>query len=222
MKNPVVEKFGAWREKWTLLPRVRRACGMMQAKQLALSAVLGAVGVVLGSASFAQEWTMPDVGASGGSSFKLGEMAAFAMKSPPEPLPEITFQDGVGKRLSLASFKGKAIVLNVWATWCGPCRAEMPALNRLQVALGNRDVEVVALSIDRKGFAEAQKFLSSINAKAVTLVADDSAKSRLDLNISAMPTTILINKQGLEIGRFTGAAMWDSEEARKLVERALE
>lgn len=169
----------------------------------------------------AQNWQRPDVGASSGSSFKLGEMAAFETKSPPAPVPDISFEDATGKKVSLGDFKGKAVLLNVWATWCAPCRAEMPALDRLQLDMGAGKLRVIALSIDRQGYPAARKFLDSIKANAVSLFSDASGKARTDLGLEGMPTTIVINKQGLEIGRFAGAARWDSEEARKLIEPAL-
>lgn len=170
----------------------------------------------------AQESSAPAVGAAGDSSFKLGEMAAFVTKKPPEPLPDITFEDASGKEVHLSSFKGKTILLNLWATWCAPCRAEMPALNALQKDLGGDKFEVVALSLDRGGYQASRKFLDDLKASDVRLYADPTAKQGMALKLIGMPTTILINKDGMEVGRIAGEAKWDSPDAKKLIENAIE
>jgi thiol-disulfide isomerase/thioredoxin len=173
------------------------------------------------SGAEAQDFSPPAVGESGQSSFKFGKMAAFVAKKTPEPLPDITFQDANGKDVKLSSFKGKTILLNLWATWCGPCREEMPALNRLQEALGSDKFEVVALSLDRKGYDASRKFLDELKADKVKLYADPTAKQGMALKLLGMPTTILINKDGLEVGRLAGAAEWDSDDAKKLIQSVM-
>jgi thiol-disulfide isomerase/thioredoxin len=151
---------------------------------------------------------------------KTGVMAAFVAKKTPEALPEISFKDPSGKNVTLADFKGRTVLLNLWATWCSPCREEMPSLDRLQQALGSDKFEVVALSLDKQGAAASQKFLDDVKAKALKLYVDASAKSGIDLKLIGMPTTLLINKDGLEVGRLAGPAEWDSEEAKKLIAAA--
>ncbi len=148
-------------------------------------------------------------------------MAAFVKKATPEPLPDITFQDASGKEVQLSSFKGKTILLNLWATWCAPCREEMPALNQLQKEIGSDKFEVVALSLDRGGYEASRKFLDELKANDVHLYADPTAKQGMALKLIGMPTTILINKDGMEIGRLAGSAKWDSDDAKKLIETAI-
>ncbi len=150
------------------------------------------------------------------------KMAAFVHKKSPVELPEITFNDADGNALTLANFKGKTILLNLWATWCAPCREEMPALDRLQKELGGEKFEVVALSLDRKGAEASQKFLDETKANNLKLYIDASAKQGTVLKIVGMPTTILINKEGQELGRLAGPAEWDSADAKKLIEAALQ
>lgn len=150
------------------------------------------------------------------------KMAAFVHKKSPVELPEITFNDADGNALTLANFKGKTILLNLWATWCAPCREEMPALDRLQKELGGEKFEVVALSLDRKGAEASQKFLDETKANNLKLYIDASAKQGTVLKIVGMPTTILINKDGQELGRLAGPAEWDSPDAKKLIEAALQ
>lgn len=151
----------------------------------------------------------------------VSTMAAFVRKSEPQPLPDITIQDTNGNDVKLSSFKGKTILLNLWATWCQPCREEMPALNRLQQALGGDKFEVVALSLDRGGLEASRKFLDEVNAHDVHLYTDASMKQGLELKLVGMPTSILINKDGLEVGRLAGPAEWDSEAAKKLIKQAM-
>lgn len=162
-------------------------------------------------------------GATSGAPAKTGEkMAAFVRKKSPEALPEISFQDAAGKTLKLADFRGKTVLLNLWATWCAPCREEMPALDRLQKDLGGDKFEVVALSLDRKGAEASQKFLNETKAEHLKLYTDSSAKQGTVLKIVGMPTTILIDRDGREIGRLAGPAEWDSTDAKKLIEAALQ
>jgi thiol-disulfide isomerase/thioredoxin len=146
-----------------------------------------------------------------------GKMVAFVKKAAPQELPDITFTDGEGKDLKLSDFKGRTVLLNLWATWCAPCRQEMPALDRLQQALGSDKFEVVALSLDRQGIAASKKFLDEVGAKALKLYVDATAKQGLALKIVGMPTTILIDKDGREVGRLAGEAEWDSEDAKALI-----
>lgn len=152
---------------------------------------------------------------------KSGQMAAYVKKKTPEALANISFNDGDGKALTLADFKGKTVLLNLWATWCAPCREEMPSLDRLQQALGSDKFEVVALSLDRKGAQASRKFLDEVKATSLKLYVDPTAKQGTELKLIGMPTTLLVDREGRELGRLTGPAEWDSPEAKKLIEAAL-
>ncbi len=149
------------------------------------------------------------------------KLVAFVTKKVPEALPDIAFTNDKGEALTLSSFKGKTVLLNLWATWCAPCREEMPSLDRLQKALGSDKFEVVALSLDRQGVDAARKFLTDVKAQNLKLYVDPTAKQGTALNLVGMPTTILIDRQGRELGRLTGPAEWDSPDAKKLIEAAL-
>jgi thiol-disulfide isomerase/thioredoxin len=193
---------------------------------VALSALVGfaAVYVIRGRSDNAPSIgvTAPTANDSPASSEPAsGAMAAFVKKAAPAPLPDIKFQDTSGKDVTLSSFKGKTVLLNLWATWCQPCREEMPALDRLQQQLGSDKFEVVVLSLDRQGLDASGKFLDEVKAHAVKLYTDVTTKQGLALKLVGMPTTILINKDGLEVGRLAGPAKWDSEDAKKLIEAAM-
>lgn len=130
----------------------------------------------------------------------------------PKPVPEIQFQDGEGKELTLADFHGKVVLLNIWATWCGPCREEMPTLDRLQAKLGGSDFEVLALSIDRDGIPAITRFFGEVGVRYLTMYLDSSAKAAPALGAVGLPTSLLIDREGREIGRLVGPAEWDSPE----------
>jgi len=150
-----------------------------------------------------------------------GAMTTFVFKPTPEPLPDIRFVNGTGEELSLDKLRGKVVLLNVWATWCAPCREEMPGLDRLQAALGSDKFEVVALAVDKSGIEGARKFLADIKAEKLAAYADPTAKEGTQLKVIGMPTTILIDREGREIGRLIGPAHWDSAEAKRLIEAQL-
>ena len=138
--------------------------------------------------------------------------AGFAVHESPRPLPEIQFQNGQGKAMSLADFRGKVVLLNIWATWCAPCRREMPTLERLQAELGGPDFEVVALSIDRKGLPVVKEFYEELGLRELGIYIDVSGKASRELSALGVPTTLLIDRQGKEVGRLLGPAEWDSPE----------
>ena len=157
---------------------------------------------------------------SGVNPLSTGAMTTFVFKKEPEALPDISFLDGEGKSVSLKDFAGKTVLLNLWATWCAPCREEMPDLARLQKELGSDKFQVVALAVDKAGLEGAAKFLKANKIEGLALYADPSAREGTKLKVIGMPTTILIDAQGREIGRLVGPAAWDSPEAKRLIEQS--
>lgn len=155
-----------------------------------------------------------------GKALATGQMEKFVV-SEPSPLADITFEDASGRKRTFADFRGKVVLLNLWATWCAPCRIEMPSLDRLQATTGSDRFEVVALSIDRGGASVAKKFLDDIGAKNLSLYIESSARSMAALAVTGLPTTILIDREGRQLGRFAGHAEWDSPEAKRLIAAAL-
>ncbi|MGH6735157.1 MAG: TlpA family protein disulfide reductase [Methyloceanibacter sp.] len=151
-----------------------------------------------------------------------GAMAAFLVRPKPLDVPDFTFADGEGAPKSLADLRGKVVLLNIWATWCVPCREEMPQLNALQAALGGADFEVVAVNIDKGGPDKARVFLEETGAKDLALYTDPSGKLFVTVKAVGMPTTLLISRGGKEIGRLVGPADWASPEAKRLIEAAID
>jgi thiol-disulfide isomerase/thioredoxin len=138
--------------------------------------------------------------------------AKFVLQEPPKALTDVQFNDSAGNTLSLSGFRGKVVLLNVWATWCAPCRQEMPALDRLLQSLGGKNFEVIALSVDRAGFTAVAKFYDHLGIKRLAQFNDRSGEVTRRLGITGLPATLLIDREGREIGRLVGPAEWDSPE----------
>jgi thiol-disulfide isomerase/thioredoxin len=149
-----------------------------------------------------------------------GAMAAFVVRPKPLDLPDVAFESPDGTK-SLADWKGKIVLLNIWASWCVPCREEMPQLDRLQAELGGKDFEVVAVNIDRGGGDKASQFLAETGASHLAHYTDPSGKLFAALKAVGMPTTLLISRDGKELGRLIGPADWGSEEAKRLIGAAI-
>lgn len=146
----------------------------------------------------------------------------FLLWESPRDVSEISFEDGDGTPLTLADFEGKLILLNIWATWCGPCREEMPTLDALQAELGGTDFEVVALSIDRKGIDVVKEFYQDVGIEHLRQYIDSTGMAGAGLGAVGIPTTFLIDRHGDEIGRLVGATEWDSPEMTEFLTEMIE
>jgi thiol-disulfide isomerase/thioredoxin len=155
-----------------------------------------------------------------------GEVAALTMATAPLRLPDLTFEDADGKPKKLSDWRGKTVLLNLWATWCVPCRKEMPALDALQTRLGGKDFEVVAVNIDTRDPDKPKHFLKEANLTRLGYFSDQKAKVFQDLkNIGralGMPTSVLVDAQGCEIATIAGPAEWASDDAVKLIKAAVQ
>jgi thiol-disulfide isomerase/thioredoxin len=154
-----------------------------------------------------------------------GEVAAVNVAKSPLRLPDLAFQDAAGKPLNLEHWRGRTVLLNLWATWCVPCRKEMPALDALEQRLGGPAFEVVAVNIDTRDVDKPKTWLKEVGAQKLAYYADPSARIFQDLKsigrAFGMPTTLLIDGQGCEIATIAGPAEWASEDAIKLIKAAL-
>jgi thiol-disulfide isomerase/thioredoxin len=157
--------------------------------------------------------------------FARGEVAAMAAARRPIRLPDLTFRDGSGVERKLSDWQGRTVLFNLWATWCVPCRKEMPALDELQAKLGGADFEVVAVNIDTRDADKPRAWLKEVGIERLAYYTDTSAKVFQDLKHAGkawgMPTTILVDGAGCEIGTLAGPAEWASDDAIKLVNAAL-
>jgi thiol-disulfide isomerase/thioredoxin len=155
-----------------------------------------------------------------------GEVAALTMASEPLRVPDLTFDDASGKSRKLSEFRGRTLLVNLWATWCVPCRKEMPALDQLQAKLGGPKFEVVAINIDTRDPEKPKDFLKDGGLTNLSYFHDNSAKVFQDLKAAGralgMPTSMLVDGSGCEIATIAGPAEWASDDAVKLVKAATE
>lgn len=207
---------------------------MSRSRAIILAA--GLAGVLAGVAAF--YWTSGGAGNAGVAActaarpattamapLARGEVAAFKVNQVPALAANLAFKGPDGRDLTLADFRGKAVLLNLWATWCAPCRHEMPALDRLQQQLGGPSFEVVAVNIDTRNPERAGNWLRETGIRHMANYSDHSAKIFQDLKAAGrafgMPTTLLIDARGCELGYIAGPAEWASDDAVKLIRAAL-
>jgi thiol-disulfide isomerase/thioredoxin len=141
--------------------------------------------------------------------------------SEAKPAPELSFLDGEGNEVSLEDFRGKVVILNLWATWCAPCRKEMPSLDRLQAALGEDGLQVLPLSLDRGEVGQVETFYDEVGLTTLPIYRDPKAAAGRALGAYGLPTTIVLDREGREVGRLLGPAEWDGEEAMTLIRAVL-
>jgi thiol-disulfide isomerase/thioredoxin len=155
-----------------------------------------------------------------------GEVAALTPAEAPLRVPDLSFRDATAAPHRLSEWRGRAVLLNLWATWCVPCRKEMPALDALQAKLGGPGFDVVAINIDTRDPEKPRAWLHEVGIDRLAYYADDTAKSFRDLKsvgrAFGMPTTLLIDPAGCEIGNVAGPAEWASTDAVKLLNAVLD
>jgi thiol-disulfide isomerase/thioredoxin len=147
----------------------------------------------------------------------LGE---FTPASPPQPAPAVSFVDMAGNKLGLSDFAGKIVLVDLWATWCAPCRKEMPSLERLQTRFGDR-ITILAISEDRGGSKTVAPFVAELGLKAVKTYLDPTSAVGQAFKVDGLPTSFLIDRQGRVLGRVEGEAEWDSPKMRAILDPLL-
>jgi thiol-disulfide isomerase/thioredoxin len=185
-------------------PRVRRN---RRTTRRALLAGLGAAGLAAGATAY---WRLLSDDIVGG----------VVVHARARELPLLRFTDGNGAATSLAAFRDRVVLLNVWATWCGPCREEMPTLDRLQAALGGPQFEVVAVSVDAGGLPVVQAFFRETGVKHLHPYLDTFHDAAVVIT-TGIPITLLVDRNGREAGRKLGPAAWDDPQLVRLIRRYL-
>jgi thiol-disulfide isomerase/thioredoxin len=154
------------------------------------------------------------------SSYAQGEMRAFTSMDEPPAQPDVVYADASGNEVRLSDYRGQVILVNFWATWCGPCVEEMPALNRLQAEMGGDEFQVVTISLDRS-LDDAVSFFERYDLAELPIIHDTHLASFTRIQTPGLPTSILYDRQGREIGRLTAPAEWDSDDAMRLIQAAI-
>jgi thiol-disulfide isomerase/thioredoxin len=212
----------------TKAPRDRRKRGAILSGIVLLALAIGA-GAIYGIAPSHRngESACPGAAATATrlSPLAKGEVAALNVSAGYEPLAPLSFKRPDGRTATLADFRGKTVLLNLWATWCVPCRTEMPALDRLQASMGGDRFEVVPVNIDSRNPDRAERFLDEIDVRSLTRYSDPTTKIFSDLKQAGlafgMPTTLLLNGDGCVLASIAGPADWASEDAKAFVRAAL-
>ena len=180
-----------------------------------VSVALLIVAVVLYRHEFAGTQTAMEVAGEEGAAETLGP---FRRMRPPRLLPDFRFVDTSGVAHRLTDFKGKTVLLNLWATWCPPCRKEMPSLDRLQARLGGKDFHVLTISTDLKGISVVQEFFQKIGISSLQPYIDHNGETETALKAPGLPTTLLIDRNGDATGVKVGPMEWDSDAVVALLE----
>ena len=128
----------------------------------------------------------------------------------PQPVGALRFDDGGGQSRSLADFHGKVVLLNIWATWCTPCRKELPALEHLGAALNGAEFAILAVSIDRGGVEAVRKLFGQLVIEALPIYVDTSGQAMRTARVNGLPTSLIIDRDGREVARVVGLAEWDA------------
>lgn len=152
--------------------------------------------------------------------YAVGPVAHFTPQAALALAPDAAFLDRDGVERTLAEWRGRVVLVNLWATWCVPCREEMAALDRLQAALGGPDFGVVAISIDRGDGARPQAFLDEIGVKDLAFYHDPTGRLSVRFGAFGLPTSLLVSREGEILGRLVGPAEWDAPEAQALIRAA--
>ena len=147
-----------------------------------------------------------------------GQMQNFLIAGARLPGPTQTWSNGDGQTVSLEDFRGKVVLVNFWASWCAPCLRELPSVNALQRDLGSDQFEVVAINIDQQGKRVAEPFAQRLKLDDLELYLDPRGRISRGVGVQVMPTTVLYDRNGLEIGRMEGPAEWDQADAKKLMQ----
>lgn len=147
----------------------------------------------------------------------VGEMSKLAPAEEAPALPDTTFTDPDGKEYSFADYEGKVILVNFWATWCAPCREEMPSLDALQSEFGGDDFEVVTIATGRNPPEKIDKFFEETGVENLPVLLDPKQKLARDMGVVGLPVSVIIDREGNEIARLIGDADWASDEAKEVI-----
>ncbi|MEM9097041.1 MAG: TlpA disulfide reductase family protein [Pseudomonadota bacterium] len=167
---------------------------------------------------------MPESGKEGApapdlAGLQTGDMAKLVIHETPFNEMTTTFADGAGAPMTVADLRGKVVVMNFWATWCAPCRAEMPSIDRLAGEMNGEDVYVMAVSTDRGSRDKIDRFFGEVEIQHLGVYRDQKSELAREAGAFGLPMTIILGRDGREVARLLGEAEWDSAEAKAIIRR---
>lgn len=157
----------------------------------------------------------PDAGQL--AALREGDMKKLEVHAEPKAVPDIAFKDADGKEHRISDYRGKYLVVNFWATWCAPCRKEMPTLDRLQAEMGGDDLQVLPIATIRNTLPAVKRFFAEDGIKALPILIDPQAELAHRMGVMGLPVTVIVNPEGQEIGRLIGEADWSGDDARAVL-----
>lgn len=187
---------------------------------IGLAALLYGVGAWAANPAHAADLTADDIASL--KATRTGDMTKLVVHDAPRDRVDRAFKDKDGTEHTLAEYTGRIVVLNFWATWCPPCRAEMPSIDRLAADVAGQDIAVVALSTDRFGIERVGRFFEEIGIRTLTLYQDKGGRLAREAAVIGLPVTLILDRQGREIARLQGEAEWDGPAARAILTRLVE
>lgn len=156
------------------------------------------------------------------SALSVGDMKRLVIHDTPRPAIETPFTDGYGAPVSMADYRGKVVVVNFWATWCPPCVAEMPSIDRLSRTMASVDLSVIALSVDRAPVRKIVDFYEANDIQFLPVLQDKRMAVAREVGALGLPVTLILDREGREIARYEGEAAWDGAEVKALLTRIVE
>ncbi|HEY3909618.1 MAG TPA: TlpA disulfide reductase family protein [Stellaceae bacterium] len=138
----------------------------------------------------------------------------------PQPAPKISFSNAAGQKFKLADFAGRVVIVNLWATWCAPCRREMPSLERLQARLGDK-ITILAISEDTRGEKAVAPFVAKLGLKAIKTYLDPTSAVGQAFKVDGLPSSFVLDRNGRVVGRVVGEAKWDSPKMLAVIDPLL-
>ena len=154
------------------------------------------------------------------SEVKGGELSSLKIHKAAINIPKIEFIDQSGRKISNANFIGKVSVINLWATWCSPCVKELPSIDRLAKSVNRENIKIYAVSQDRAGNKIVPAYFQKLNLKNLTIYLDNQGSLMAAFKTPVLPTTVIIDKNGMEIARLVGGINWDSQEVVNYLKKA--
>ncbi|MDO9526295.1 MAG: TlpA disulfide reductase family protein [Gemmobacter sp.] len=146
-----------------------------------------------------------------------GDMRKLVVHSEPKAVSAVAFQDPAGGKHHLSDWQGRVVLVNFWATWCAPCRAEMPSLDALEAGLGGADFAVVPVATGRNSVAGIERFFAEVGVGRLPVLLDAKSALAREMGVRGLPVTVILDREGREVGRLTGEADWNGPEARALI-----